>query len=82
MEGVVPTVLRAGAYRLFFYSSDRSEPPHVHVSRDDGAAKFWLSPVALQKSTGFSRVELARIESIVEERRDDLLRSWHEYFDS
>ena len=26
----MPTVLRHGPYRFFFYSGDRDEPPHVH----------------------------------------------------
>jgi hypothetical protein len=38
----MPTVLRRGPYRSFFYSSDRAEPPHVHVERDANLAKFWL----------------------------------------
>jgi hypothetical protein len=27
----VPTVLRVGPYRFFFYSNEGTEPPHVHV---------------------------------------------------
>lgn len=42
----MPTVLRLGPYRFFFYSVDRGEPPHVHVRRDRGTAKFWLDPCA------------------------------------
>jgi len=34
-----PTVLRAAPYRLFFFSSDRGEPLHVHVTRERKAAK-------------------------------------------
>lgn len=30
----MPTVLRVGPYRFFFYAGDRSEPAHVHVERD------------------------------------------------
>src|SRR3989337_3519831 len=30
----MPTILRAGPYRLFFYSADRGEAPHVHVERE------------------------------------------------
>lgn len=39
---VMPTVLRTGPYRIFFYAGDRDEPPHVHVERDANIAKFWL----------------------------------------
>src|SRR5260221_3938 len=64
----LPTVLRSGPYRLFFYSADRDEPPHVHVEREEAEAKFWLVPVRLEMSRGFGRSELRRIESLVEEQ--------------
>ena len=76
----MPTVLRNGPYRLFFYAGDRDEPPHVHVERDNNIAKFWLDPVRLQNSGGFNRTELNRIQKLVDENREDLLRSWNEYF--
>lgn len=78
----MPTVLRVGPYRFFFYSSDGSEPPHVHVERDRDTAKFWLSLVRLQNSGGFRRHELNRIQRIIDEHREALLRSWDEYFNS
>jgi hypothetical protein len=63
----MPTVLRIGLYRFFFYAGDRDEPPHIHVERDDNTAKFWLGPVKLQNSGGFSRTEISRIRRIVDE---------------
>lgn len=76
----MPTVLRHGPYRFFFYASDRDEPAHIHVERDDNVAKFWLDPVRLQSSGGFSRVELNQIERLVIEHRQQLLEAWNEYF--
>jgi hypothetical protein len=76
----MPSVLRSGPYRLFFYAGDRDEPPHVHVERDNSVAKFWLEPVRLQDSGGFGRAELNRIQKLVNENREGLLRSWNEYF--
>lgn len=76
----MPTVLRLGPYRFFFYAGDRDEPPHAHVERDDNIAKFWLDPLRLQSSGGFRRTEINRIQKLVEEHREDLLRSWNEYF--
>ena len=35
-----PTIKLIGPYRLFFWASDRNEPPHFHVERDDRTAKF------------------------------------------
>ena len=76
----MPTVLRVGPYRFFFYASDRDEPRHAHVEREDKIAKFWLNPVRLQGSVGFSRTEIARIRNLVEEHRTGLTEAWDEYF--
>jgi len=76
----MPTVLRRGAYRFFFVSLDRSEPPHIHVRRENMVAKIWLEPVALERAGGFSRVELCIILKLVEEHRERLTRSWYEFF--
>ena len=57
----MPTVHREGPYRFFFCAGDRDEPPHVHVERDDCEAKFWLDPIRLERSGGFSLKELGRI---------------------
>lgn len=76
----MPTILRSGPYRFFFYSGDRREPPHVHVERENDRAKFWLDPVRLQESGGFGRSEIRRIEGIVTANQQELLGKWHEFF--
>lgn len=76
----MPTVLRHGPYRFFFYSGDRTEPPHVHVERDDCEAKYWLEPIRLERNHGFSTKELNRIEDLVEQRQIKFLEDWNEYF--
>ncbi len=75
-----PTILRAGPYRLFFFSNEIGEPPHVHVQREGMLAKFWLNPVRLARSTGFSPWELRRIQAIVLENSTILQEAWDEYF--
>jgi hypothetical protein len=77
----MPTVLRVGPYRCFFYAGDRQEPPHIHVERDDNIAKFWLEPVRLQYSGGFSRREINRIRRLIEDNQQGILESWYEFFD-
>lgn len=79
--GAMPTVLRSGSYRLFFYSSDRSEPPHVHVERSECTAKVWLSPVRIAHDGEMSASELRRVLKLVERHRAELLRSWNEFFE-
>ena len=43
----MPTILRIGPYRFYFYAGDRDELQYVHVERDEKIAKFWLDPVRL-----------------------------------
>lgn len=76
----MPTVLRVGPYRFFFYAGDRDEPPHVHVEREDKVAKFWLDPIRLQRSGGFSRRDIGRIQKLVSENQTPLLEDWNDYF--
>jgi hypothetical protein len=76
----MPTVLRSGPYRLFFYSGDRDEPRHVHVERDSNRAKFWLDPVRLAESGGFGRAEIRRVEFLVKDNAIQLRGAWDEYF--
>jgi hypothetical protein len=74
---VSPTVGHIGPYRFFFYSNELGEPPHIHVRRDRAAAKFWLVPVALARSRRFGAHELAQIEAIVRDHRDQFLEAWN-----
>ena len=76
----MPTVLRVGPYRFFFFAGDRDEAPHIHVEREDMVAKFWLDPIRLQRSGGFSRVEIGRIQRLVNEHQGELMEAWHDYF--
>ena len=76
----MPTVLRSGPYRLFFYSADREEPRHVHVERNACRAKFWLDPVRLHDSTGFVPAELGRVEKMVAQHVEQLREAWDDFF--
>ena len=73
-------MLQSGPYRLFFFSSDRGEPVHVHVARDRKAAKFWLAPVRVEYSRGFTMVELAKVTALVRANEAAIQKAWHEYF--
>ena len=77
----MPTVLRIGAIRFFFYSNEMGEPPHIHIQHDTQKAKFWLNPVRLSKSVRFTPRELRQLEKHVNDNKTMLLEAWHEYFD-
>ena len=75
----MPTVRRDGPYSFIFFSSDRGEPPPIHVKRDRDIAKVWLSPVRLGVNHGFRPHELERIARLVEKHQAELIEAWHDY---
>lgn len=76
----MPNVLRIGKYRFFFFSREGNEPVHIHVESGDNYAKFWLEPVALAKSIGYSAREINEIKRLVLENVNIFKEKWHEYF--
>lgn len=78
----MPTVLRSGRYRFFFYSNEGTEPPHVHAEAGGKEAKYWLSPVALAKNHGCTAHELHEIEAIIQANLTTLQGAWDAYFNN
>ena len=78
----MPTVLRLGPYRFYFYSHEPNEPPHIHVDRDNLSAKFWLEPVQLSRNIGFSPKDLRVIEKMIVEHKEELQEKWDGYFNT
>jgi len=73
----MPTILRIGPYRFFFFSEERGEPVHVHVIREQTEAKFWLSPtVRVAVDEGFAQHELRKILRLVEANREMIENEW------
>lgn len=76
----MPTVLRDGPYSFVFFSSDRGEPPHIHVKRDRKIAKYWLDSVELAKNRGFGEHELNDVERLVVQHQQTLREAWNDHF--
>lgn len=76
----MPTVLRIGPYRFFFFASDGAEPHHIHVERENKVAKFWLNPLRLESNIGFSRMEIGRLHKLVAEYQTQLTEAWDAFF--
>ena len=76
----MPTVLRVGPYRFYFYSHEPNEPPHIHVDRDDLSAKFWLDNPALVRNLGYPAKELNQLLKLIRKNQQHLLEAWHGYF--
>lgn len=76
----MPTVLRIGGFRVYFYSHEPNEPPHVHVDRGGASAKVWLDSAMLVSSAGFSAKELGDVLRLVQAHQARLLEAWHDFF--
>jgi hypothetical protein len=76
----MPTILYEQGFRFSFYSADRGEPPHVHVAKGGGRAKWWLDPIRAQWSHGFTQADRRRILAIIRGYHGFLLDEWRRYF--
>ena len=76
----MPTALRTGPYRLYFYSHDCDEPAHMHIDRENKSAKFWIVPVvSLENNHGYNRKELRDIEKLIRENLEILRNEWDRF---
>ncbi len=79
----MPTIFFYHGYRFFFYSNEGSprEPIHIHVRRESAVAKYAIEPtIKLINSYGFTSKELNKIKTIVQNRRDEIVSAWNEFF--
>ncbi|HKS26280.1 MAG TPA: DUF4160 domain-containing protein [Pyrinomonadaceae bacterium] len=76
----MPTVLREGRFRFFFFSNESQEPPHIHIKVAESEAKFWLDPIGLAFNYGFRGRELKEIEELIKQHHVRFLEAWNEHF--
>ncbi len=76
----MPTILRIGPYRFFFFSNEDGEPVHVHVIRERTEAKFWIEPeVSVADNEGFAKHELDKVMKMVVENKEIIKDAWNKY---
>ena len=79
----MPVVFRHGGLRYYFYSNEGlpPEPPHIHVKGGGRDAKIWLEPqLGIADSYGFNSRELSDMLRVVADRRQLILKAWHDHF--
>jgi hypothetical protein len=79
-ESDMPTVLRWGPYRAFFYSNEGDEPTHIHVRAGSKEVKFWLHDLTVAVNMGFPVHELGDIIRHLRSHREQLLAAGNDYF--
>ena len=75
-----PTILRIKGYRFYFLSNEEDRI-HIHVTCEDGEAKFWLEPiVSLAVFHGLPSRRLNEIRKIIEEHKNEINKAWQKHF--
>ena len=75
-----PTVLIYKGYRFFFFSREEKRM-HVHVICAEGEAKFWMDPkIELARNHGLSSRQVAVVQSVIKDRKDEITEAWNKHF--
>lgn len=75
----MPTVFTKEGFRFHFYSNERNEPPHIHITGKGGEMKVWLPSLAVESSFGLSPPEQRRAMQIVKANVPLLMGCWNEF---
>jgi hypothetical protein len=67
--------------QVLFLQQRLEEPPHVHIDHSGRTTKVWLQTLKVAYNDGYPIREITAILSVVDEKREQLLRAWHGYFD-
>ncbi len=75
-----PSIFREKGYRFYFLSNEENRL-HIHVTGEEGEAKFWIEPiVSLAVAHGLNQNKLSKIQKIVEEHKDEIIKAWQKHF--
>jgi len=76
----MPTILMIFGWRFFFYSNEGNEPVHVHCSKADAQAKYWLDRDSFETieahAYNMSPADRRMVRRIIFEHFDYILSEW------
>ena len=72
----MPTILIWNGYRFHFYSNEKGEPPHVHITKAGCTCKIWLPELRLAYNDGFKHNELLAAIEGATQHAELLLAAW------
>lgn len=77
----MPEIFIAFGFSFFFYSREH-EPIHIHVEGKGGAARYVWDGVEFVRAEhhGLSKADIRKIEMMIDENSDIIVRYWNEYF--
>ena len=78
----MPEIFRFYGFSFFFYSREH-EPIHVHVEGNDGYAVYDLDDgsFVLREKQNIKAKDRKKIESVIEENKDIIIKRWKEHFE-
>jgi len=80
----MPTILFVNGWRLFFFSNEGNEPPHIHAEKGGTEVKFWLRADLYNIEEAYAHAlnpKLRReIRKIVFDHFEYLVEQWQTYF--
>ncbi len=83
---MMPTVLMKDGWRLFFYSNERNEPPHIHARKGGSECKYWLlaDQFDIQEAHAYSisAAEHRQIRQIIFDNFDYLVAEYEKFHGS
>ena len=75
-----PSIFREKGYRFYFLSNEEDRI-HIHVTSEDGEAKFWLEPIlSLAVYRGLNPKKLSEIQLTIEAHKDEIIKAWQQHF--
>ncbi len=79
----MPEVFRLFGFTYYFFSREH-KPVHVHIEGAEGYAVYDLDGERFVQrySKGIKAGDLRRIEAVLEENKDTIVKSWKSYFDN
>lgn len=79
----MPTLLILSGWRFFFYAEEGNEPIHVHCSKGDADAKYWLNPETFEateaRSKGLNPADKRLVRKIIFEHFDYFVDEWNAF---
>jgi hypothetical protein len=75
----MPTVFVQDGFRFYFYSNERNEPAHIHVTGRGGEMKLWLPSLRIEYSFGLSPASQGAAYEITKKYANLFMGKWNEY---
>lgn len=80
----MPTILQVRGWRLFFYTNEGNEPPHVHAQKAESECKFRLRAdlfdIEEEWSHGLTPRLRREIRKIIFEHFELIVDEWNRFF--